>query len=267
MLVTLALTTTLAATDPMSIGQGDHGRPERDPKIDKDFGLDAPLVEVDRFSDAAGTLFRRSVDPTLPAARAPFSLDDPRFRMEVTGPDGSKASCYNLDVRPPKPNRFYVFYDSLNNYRLGQFPVIGTVPGDPGYSDVWDIWKVITPDAFYETNWLRDAATLEKLLADPASGFTAQSTGVYLNAPVVPEGTAASMKAEARSGGATQRYFAWYRGQRAPYLYFEGSLKLTPEGTVPLRAKSGAWPKSAGYSPLTSVAEGIIDCPIVGTAP
>lgn len=253
----------------------------------EDLGLTAPLLVVDRFSDAAGTLLRRSLDPNLPKADEPFSLDDPRFAIVVAGPGGAAARCYNLDVRPAAPNRYYVFYDRIGNYRLAQFPVIEKAPGDPGYSDLWDIWKVITPDNFRETNWIRDGTTVTRLLADPAGGFSAASTGIYLNAPVVPEGTTAGSKAEGRAGRAT-RLYAWYRGKRAPFLYFEGSLRLNVDGHVPVSTlklsgkrwppdqpiESSAWPKGAGYSPLARVVNradrpviaGTINCPIVGTA-
>jgi len=182
-----------ADTQPMP-GQSDGERGGLKPKTptSDDFGLNAPLVSVDRFSDAAGTLFRRSADPSLPAPGAAFSFDDPRFVVPVTGPGGLRGVCYNLDARPARPHRYYVFYDTIGNYRIGQFPVIDTVPGDPGYSDIWDIWKVVTPNSFRETNWLRSAAEVEKLIADPSSGYVARSTGIFLNGPIVPEGTSAS---------------------------------------------------------------------------
>jgi hypothetical protein len=281
-----------AQTDPI-IPKGPPEIPRLDrtppPPTPDDLGLTAPLLEIDRFSDAAGTLLRRSVDPKLPKPGEPFSLDDPRFALAVVGPGGQSARCYNLDVRPAVPNRYYVFYDRIGNYRLAQFPVIEKAPGDLGYSDLWDIWKVITPDDFRETNWVRDAATVRKLLSDPAAGFKAASTGIYLNAPLVPEGTTAGSKAEGKPGHAT-RLYAWYKGKRAPFLYFEGSLHLTPDGRIPvatvvLTAKgsrwppteplaASSWPKSAGYSPLSAIVDGsgrpvvagAINCPIVGTA-
>jgi hypothetical protein len=276
----------LLPTGPPEIPRADRLPPQASPE---DLGLTAPLLAVDRFSDAAGTLLRRSVDPRLPRADQPFSLDDPRFAVAVVGPGDATARCYNLDVRPAAPNRYYVFYDRIGNYRLAQFPVIEKAPGDPGYSDLWDIWKVITPDGFRETNWVRDAGTVERLLADPAAGFTAASTGIYLNAPIVPEGTTAGSKAEGRPGRAT-RLYAWYRGKRAPFLYFEGSLRLAEGGRVPVStlkltgehpewpsgapAEASSWPKGRGYSPLAAVVdgagrpvvEGAINCPIVGTA-
>jgi hypothetical protein len=288
----LATGTVGAQVDPhIPKGPPEMPRADRTPAAPTpgDLGLTAPLVPVDRFSDAAGTLLRRSADPTLPKPNEPFSLDDPRFTVAVVGPNGTEGQCYNLDVRGPVPNRYYVFYDRLGNYRLGQFPVIEKVPGDPGYSDLWDIWKVFTPDTFRETNWVRDAETVEKLLADPAGGFTAASTGIYLNAPIVPEGTTAGRKAEGRPGRAT-RLYAWYRGQRAPFLYFEGSLHLASDGRIPLstlEARGGTggwpsgqpliaskWPKEPGYSPLARVVDGAgrpvldgaLNCPIVGTS-
>src|SRR5262245_45395369 len=236
LLLTLAAGAASAQVDPhIPSGPPEEPRPDRTPPppTPEDLGLTAPLLSVDRFSDAAGTLLRRSADPSLPKPNEPFSLDDPKFAVTVTGAGDATARCYNLDVRPSKPNRYFVFYDRVGNYRLAQFPVIEKAPGDPGYSDLWDIWKVFTPDAFQETNWIRDAATVERLLADPAGGFTASSTGVYLNAPVVPEGTTADHKAEARGGKAT-RLYAWYEGKRAPFLYFEGSLKLAAGGSIPV---------------------------------
>jgi hypothetical protein len=258
--------------------------------IDDDHGLSAPLAFVDRFSDVAGTLLRRSADPSLPAPNAPFSLDDPRFVVPVAGPGGTTGRCYNLDIRPAKPRRYYVFYDSIGNYRIGQFPVIDAVPGDRDYSAFWDVWKIVTPNNFRETNWVRDAATVLRLISDPSSGYLGRSTGVFLNAPVVPEGTTASMKGEGRPGHATQLY-AWYERARAPFLYLEGSLRLGADGTVPvgtlvaaddmaagLRAKSpftaSAWPTTPAYTPLTRVqraggpvlVNGFVNCPIVGTA-
>jgi hypothetical protein len=279
-----AIALLLAQLDPLLPGKAPELPPASPPD---DLGLTAPLLAVDRFSDAAGTLLRRSVDASLPQPNEPFSLDDPRFSVPVTGAGDQAARCYNLDLRPSKPNRYYVFYDRIGNYRLAQFPVIEKAPGDPGYSDLWDIWKVMTPDTFRETNWVRDAATVERLLADPNGGFTAASTGIYLNAPVVPEGTTAARKAEARMGKAT-RLYAWYQGKRAPFLYFEGSLKLAPDGTIPVakptapgkawssRAtlSASAWPRGRGYSPLAEVVgpdgrrvvNGTLNCPIVGTA-
>jgi len=247
-------------------------------------GGEAPLLAVDRFSDAAATLLRRSAGVKVPGPNEPIRLDDSVFVIHVTGPSGREAQCYDLDVRPATAGRLYVFYDDIGNYKLGQFPVVDLAPGDAGYSDLWDVWKVTVPPGF-KINALRDMATVEKLLADPASGYTAARTGVLVNGPIVPEGSGADLKAG--GGGRTSRLYLWYRGRRAPYLYFEGSIRAE-EGVPPISemavapealaaggrgatAKVAALPGDPGYSPLRRMTgpdgkpgpAGMLNCPVV----
>ena len=249
------------------------------------FGFDAPLLVVDRFSDAAGTFLRRSARPDLPAPNAPIKLDAPPFVQEVAAPGGRKGECYLLDRRPAEPARLYVFYDKVGNYILTQFPVVDVAPGDPGYSDLWDVWKVTVPDSFKPDNSVRDMETVRKLLRDPDSGFVTERSGALVNGPIVPEGSTAQRKAEKRDGAATLRYL-WYRGKRAPYLYFEEKLRLTGEGaptskaTVAKDALPAAGtpldvdtlPGDPGYSPLRVLMDAKgraspgapLNCPVVG---
>jgi hypothetical protein len=142
--------------------------------------------------------------------------------------------------------------------------------------------------------------TLERLLADKGSGYTAERTGALLNGPIVPEGSSASMKADRRDGAAALRY-VWYRGQRAPYLYFEQTLRiagdLAPVSTMTVATAAGATaggavsrssasdpltgattfelpalPGDPGYSPLRKVIgpdgrplyDEPLNCPVVG---
>lgn len=247
-------------------------------------GAEAPLLEVDRFSDAAATLLRRSANRGLPGPNKPIHLDDPQFLVELIGPGGKEGRCYDLDVRPATPARLYVFYDDVGNYKLGQFPVVDVAPGDPGYTDLWDVWKVTVPPGF-KINSLRDRSGVEKLLADPASGYTAARTGVLVNGPIVPEGSGANLKAG--GGGRTSLLYLWYRGRRAPYLYFEGSViaqgddapvsEMTlKSGRVTVgiqeRASVAAMPPEKKYSPLhrllgpdkQPILDGTLNCPIVG---
>src|SRR5262249_8336233 len=160
----------------------------------------------------------------LPAPGAPIDLDTAPFLRSIEGPDGVRRQCYDLDLRPAVPARVYVFYDPLGNGILSQFPVIDKVPGDPGYSDILDICKVTIPAGFPGEHRIRDLATVEALLRDPRSGFKVTRTGSLLNAPIVPEGSRASMKADNRDGEAALMT-VWYRGKRARYLYFEQYLK------------------------------------------
>lgn len=246
-------------------------------------GAEAPLLEVDRFSDTAATLLRRSAHPGLPAPNQAIDLDSPIFAIPVEGPGGRRLQCYDLDLRPADASRLYVFYDDAGNYKLGQFPVVDAAPGDPGYSDLWDVWKVTVPGGF-RINSIRDRAAVEKLLADPASGYTASRTGVLVNGPIVPEGSRASLKAG--GGGRTSLLYLWYKGRRAPYLYFEGSIRAAsdkaPVSDMVIDSKKfspgdgstarlSAMPGDAAYSPLRRVVrpdgrrlvEGTLNCPVV----
>ena len=225
----------------------------------QDFGLSAPLLWVDRFSTKAATRLRRDRVRGLPGPNEPIHLDAPPFLLEVTGPGGRKARCYDLDLRPARPARFYVFYDAQGNYLLTQFPIVDVAPGDPGYTDLWDLWKVTVPPGFPADNSLRDMTTLEKLLAGKESGFIAERTGALLNGPIVPEGSSASMKADRRDGAAALRY-VWYRGRRAPYLYFEQTLRIAAELSPVASMTMGAGamavselPGDPAYSPLWRV--------------
>lgn len=252
------------------------------------FGFDAPLLEVDRFSDAAGTFLKRSTRPDLPAPNVPVKLDAPPFVQAVSAPGGRKAECYLLDRRPADPARAYVFYDKTGNYILTQFPIVDVAPGDPGYTDLWDVWKVTVPDGFRPDNRVRDMETLRKLIRDPDSGYVAERTGALVNGPIVPEGSTAQHKAEGRGGAAALRYF-WYRGRRAPYLYFEEKLRLTGEQAPTSKAtvakdalpavgqalEVDTLPGDPGYSPLRvlidargrALSGAPLNCPVVGAGP
>ena len=262
-----------------------------DPPDDK-MGAEAPLLIVDRFSDAAGSRLRRSVHLDLPGPGQPIDLDAPAFLRTVEGQDGSPQSCYDLDLRSEKPGRFYVFYDTLNQYIITQFPVIDRAPGDPNYTDMWEIWKVVIPNGQPRDNRIRDFETVQTLVSDPSSGYKAVKTGSLLNAPIVPDGSRASMKADNRAGAVALLY-SWYRGRRAPYFYFEQYLLSDSDAPVstmrtrtpadPMEQKAGdaagnsvpvvgALPMQPGYSPLMKITgpdgkpfyETPINCPIVG---
>jgi hypothetical protein len=262
------------------------------------FGLDAPLLSVDRFSERAGTLLRRSAVAGLPAPNEAIDLDRPPFLVGVRTPDGSLRSCYDFDLRPAEPATMYVFYDSLGQYVITQFPVVDVAPGDPGYTDLWRILKVTIPNGQPRDNSIRDADTVRRLLADASSGYSSENTQSLLNGPIVPEGSHGQWKADDRPGSVVLRY-AWYRGKRAPYLYFEQSLVADPvvpvstmkfeqaagsppagaltAGSIPSLLQSaivsvGAAPMSPGYSPLHTITDSSgkplfdrpLNCPVVG---
>jgi hypothetical protein len=72
----------------------------------QDFGLRRPFWRrslLGKVCDAPAAIGARAA-----GAEQPIRLDAP-FPLEVTGP-GGRARCYDLDLRPAHPARFYVFY-------------------------------------------------------------------------------------------------------------------------------------------------------------
>jgi len=77
----------------------------------------------------------------------------------------------------------YVFFRSDGTMVSGQRNVIDVVPGDAGYSDLWQVVKVIV-DSAYAPNSLRDASDIQAQAT--AGGVTLEVAGIYVNCPVVP---------------------------------------------------------------------------------
>ena len=67
-------------------------------------GCAAPVLHIDRFSDAAGHLMQRSKNSALPA---PDAADRSRSRRRSStqglGPDGAVVRYYNFDVQRDRP--------------------------------------------------------------------------------------------------------------------------------------------------------------------
>lgn len=64
----------------------------------------------------------------------------------------------------------------------GQHTILDVIPGEPGYSDLWDVVFVLVPDG-YEANELTSLAEIE------ASGYPTMTPGMLVNCPIVPAGT------------------------------------------------------------------------------
>src|SRR4051812_9099098 len=68
----------------------------------------AEKVAVDRFSDQAGHLQKRSASPDLPAANAPVDFDQGPFITQGFGPQGEVVQYYNFDVQRKVAAPIYV---------------------------------------------------------------------------------------------------------------------------------------------------------------
>ncbi|TLZ68687.1 MAG: hypothetical protein E6K12_00605 [Methanobacteriota archaeon] len=76
----------------------------------------------------------------------------------------------------------YAFFHADGTPVAGQRNVIDALPGSPGYSDLWNVVKVVV-DASYVANSLKDARSI--LEAHDAGQLSLESTAVYVNCPVV----------------------------------------------------------------------------------
>jgi hypothetical protein len=187
----------------------------------------AEKVSVDRFSDAAGKLFKRSLSATLPAANAAISLDSGPFITTGLDRTGAVAKYYNLDVQSTTPDDIYVFFRKGATTPLtGQNNIIPTIPGDAGYNDFWLVNKVIVPDTYIPNTFTSESEIL-------TSAFEIVKTNMIVNCPVVPFGSTAAKSKTA--GVASALTIGWYKGKAVAYFEFaEAAITATATGKVPI---------------------------------
>lgn len=87
----------------------------------------------------------------------------------------------------------------------GQHNVVGVVPGDAGYSDLWEVHLVTVP-ADYEADTIRSAADVE------ASGYEMEVPGLFVNCPIVEPGTELE--------GGEELVQGWYENEEVFYPDF-----------------------------------------------
>ncbi|HYY47950.1 MAG TPA: hypothetical protein VFA17_04630 [Thermoplasmata archaeon] len=76
----------------------------------------------------------------------------------------------------------YAFFHADGTPVAGQRNVIDVLPGSPGYSDLWNVMKVIVGPS-YMANTLQDARSI--LAARDAGQLTIETTTIHVNCPVV----------------------------------------------------------------------------------
>jgi len=140
---------------------------------------------------------------------------------------GSNSSA-NSDQSKVIPAPIYVFatgFDAQGNPVTvqGQRNVIDVVPGDAGYSDLWQVNVVIVPPD-YVANTIKSADDVKK------SGYEVKVPGLLVNCPVVPLNSTLAEPSPAT--GSTQPTRGWYRGREVHYFDFGPS----PDHTLPIYA-------------------------------
>ena len=186
----------------------------------------AEQASIDRFSDLAGNLMKRSASSSLPAANEPIDFDEAPFITRSLTPDGSKVEYYNFDVQPLIPAPIYVLFKEGEDSPVeGQLNIIDVIPGDVGYNDFWQVNKVTVP-----ANYVANAITSYTELME--GEYQTESTSSLVNCPVVPLGSTATKRV---GGGTPGLIRGWYKGKVVNYFTFEEkALTATENGWVPV---------------------------------
>ena len=173
----------------------------------------APVAAVDRFSDKAAHLQLRTPENHLPGPNAPVDFDTGPFITQGLSPTtGKPVRYYNFDVQTTTPAPVYVLYSEGEDKPVaGQLDIIDTLPGDKGYNDFRQVWKVAVPKN-YIANSIVDAATLL------SAGYKTEKTNTLRNMPVVPDKSTAKARLK---GGSAALQRAWYQGQVAKFFIFD----------------------------------------------
>jgi len=235
----------------------------------------APIASVDRFSDKAAHLQLRTPDNHLPGPNQPVDFDTGPFITQGLSPTtGKPVRYYNFDVQTTTPAPVYVLYrEGEDKPVAGQLDIIDTLPGEKGYNDFRQVWKVTVPKD-YVANTIADAAMLL------SAGYKPEKTNTLRNMPVVPDKSTAKSRLKGESAELER---AWYQGQVAKFFSFDeaplsgGNVPLSPiyvtfninpdqpnggpgsgfkaeAGSEQTHNVPATLPGDAGYSPLWLVA-------------
>jgi hypothetical protein len=193
----------------------------------------APIAAVDRFSDSAGTLLRRSADNHLPGPNEPIDFDTPpsglipsdNFNVWGFSPAGEPALYYHLDVQSTTPAAVYILYHEGEDKPVqNQLDIIDTLPGEKGYNDFRQVWKVWVPKD-YVANTITDASMLQQ------AGYKMEKTDKLLNMAIVPDKSRARVRF---NGGNPELQSAWYRGEVAKFFLFDEAPLSVSGDKVPV---------------------------------
>jgi outer membrane protein assembly factor BamB len=186
----------------------------------------APIAAVDRFSEKAAHLQLRTPENHLPGPNEPVDFDSGPFVTQGLSPTtGKPIRYYNFDVQGTAPAPVYVLYREGEDKPVeGQLDIVDTLPGDKGYNDFRQVWKVSVPKD-YVANAISDAGTLR------SAGYQMQQTDTLRNMPVVPDKSKASMRLK---GESAELHRAWHRGQVAKFFSFDEAPLSAAGGNIPL---------------------------------
>ncbi len=186
----------------------------------------APIAAVDRFSDKAAHLQLRKPGNGIPGPNQPVDFDKGPFITQGFSPtSGAPVRYYNFDVQSTTPAPVYVLYREGEDKPVsGQLDIIDTLPGETGYNDFRQVWKVSAPKN-YVANTITDATELRK------AGYKIEKTDLLRNMPVVPDKSVARLRLNHES---PKLRSAWYNGEVAKFFAFDEAKLSASDGSVPV---------------------------------
>ena len=101
----------------------------------------------------------------------------------------------------------------------GQHNIVGVVPGDAGYSDLWEVNFVVVPEE-YEPDSITSAEDLTAMTS--SMGYEVITPGVLVNCPIVPAGSTLESGEQLTQG--------WYNGGAVYYPDFG----MNPAVAIPI---------------------------------
>jgi hypothetical protein len=199
-------------------------------------------VSVDRFTDQAAMLQRRSASPALPGPNQPVDFDQGPFITHGYGPGGDKVTYYNFDIQSTTPAPIYVLFRTGETTPVPeQLNIIDVLPGQAGYNDFWRVRKVTVP-ASYVANTVTSAAEIT------AAGYSIEDTTMLVNCPVVPDGSTARLRLNEPAALVS----GWYRDKVVKYFSFgEKALTGSVVPAVPIYVMFAVNPDQPGGGPAS----------------
>jgi hypothetical protein len=186
----------------------------------------AEKASIDRFSPEAGTLFVRDATNGLPAANAAIDFDQSPFITQGLGPNGQVVRYYNFDVQSLAPAPIYVLFRQGETSPVsGQLNIVDVIPGDQGYNDFWQVYKVTVP-----SDYVANVVTSYQEIM--SNGYPVEATQTLVNCPIVPQGSTAMLRYT--STESNQLTMGWYQGMVVYYFsFFETDLMVNAMSQVP----------------------------------
>jgi len=157
-----------------------------------------------------------------PLAPAPGPVDSLSRTNPIPRVDGwyRNASVSYLDYGPQSNVAVPIlaFFQAASPAMpvAGQKNIIDTIPGQPGYSDFWRVFKVLAPSGYV-------ANSIRSLGDAVASGYAIEATGIVVNCPVVNPGATIQGSTSTPTSG-------WYRNREV--FYFDHGASSPGHGFV-----------------------------------